>query len=136
MLKTKLCGFAIAFMVGFLGFSPIAAAAAETNSESVTLSEKKNDQKDQKDKRAAFEEKMKQAREKWNTLTAKQKNEVYTLLENEMMIEKQVLDKLVEFGVMDKNDANNLVNRMTQNYNKAKESGEFPFFKQKTAHKH
>ncbi len=128
MDKRKLCGFAIAGMIGFLSISPITTFAAETNTESVTQSEMNKDQKDEK---AAFKEKMKKASDKWKTLTSKQKEEVYALIENEMEVENKLMDKLVEFDVLEKEDAELIKTHMLDGFNKMKESGEFPFIRQK-----
>jgi len=123
MDKVKLFGFAIVCMIGFVGISPTTTYAAETNTESVKLSETN---KSQKDTKAAFEEKMKKANEKWKTLTAKQKEEIYDLLETNLQEQEKLMDKLVEFGVMQKEDVVIFKSRMLDKFNKLKESGEFP----------
>lgn len=128
MYKAKLCSFAIAGMIGFASMAPITTFAAETNTESVTLSETSGDQKEL---RAAFEKKMQKANEKWKSLTAEQKNEIYSMLENEMQIEMKLMDKLVEFGVMEQQDATILRTYMMDKFNKLKQSGEFPLYRQK-----
>lgn len=128
MYKAKLSGFAIACMMGLIGISPNATLAAETNTESVTLSEKS---KNHNEKKAAFEEKMKKANENWKALTPKQKEEVYSLLENEMLDETKLMDKLVEFGVIAKEDVEIMKAHMLERFNKIKESGEFPLLRRK-----
>lgn len=128
MYRAKLYGFAIVGMLGFIGISPITAFAAETNTESVTQSELNQNKKENK---AAFDEKIKKASEKWKTLTAKQKEEVYALMENELQTQYNLMDKLVEFGVMEKEDVVILKVRIQENFNKVKKSGEFPLFRQK-----
>lgn len=128
MFKTKICGLAIALMIGCVGINPVNVSAADTNSGSVTLSEK---DKDQKDQRAAFEEAIRKADEKWNTLTEKQKTEVYALMENEMNAEIKLIDKLVEFGVFSKEDAASIKTRMQQKLNELKTNGEFPLSRPK-----
>ncbi len=127
MNKGKLCSFAIAGMIGFLSISPVTTFAAETNTESVTQSESSIIQQDKK----AFKEKLKKAAEKWDTLTAKQKEEVYSLLENKMEAENKLMDKLAELEVFDKEDTETVKTRMQENFKKLKESGEFPFLKQR-----
>lgn len=127
MKKGRLCSLAIASMLSIISMQPITTFAAETNSKSETLSEMNRNQ----EKKAAFEKKMQKAREQWNKLTKEQKDEVYSILENEMTIENQLMDKLVEFGVMDKDDVALLKARMSESFKKMKESGEFPFSKQK-----
>jgi DNA-binding protein Fis len=128
MNKAKLSCFAIACMSGLLMISPLNTFAAETNSESVTLSENKNSQQE---KKAAFEEKMKKASDKWKTLSTKQKDEIYSLIESEMQTETKLMDKLVEFGILEKVDAVTFKAYMLDKYNKMKESGEFPLYQKK-----
>ncbi|MHB8129466.1 MAG: hypothetical protein ACYDEX_10745 [Mobilitalea sp.] len=123
MYKAKLCGFAIACMVGFVGINPISAYAADTNTESATLSETN---KSEKDNKAAFEEKMKVASEKWQALSAKQKNEVYTLLEKDLQAEIKLLDKLVKLCVLEKADVEIIKAHMLNRFKEVKESGELP----------
>lgn len=129
MYKTKLCGFAIACMAGLLYMSPINTYAAETNTESVKLSEENNNQRD---RRTAFDEKLKKSQEKWNALTPKQKEEVYSLYENRIQSENKLLDKLVQFGVIEKEDAALIKAHRLEYFNKAKKSGEFPMLKPRT----
>ena len=132
MLKSKLCGFAIASMIGCVSISPMTVLAAETNSESVTLSE---NNKNQKDNKSAFEEIMKDANEKWNSLTNKQKAEVYSLLENEMKAEIKLMDKLVDLGVMKKEDVANFKTHMQERLDELKKTGEFPLSRPKRTKK-
>ncbi|MDF2588313.1 MAG: hypothetical protein K0S41_2154 [Anaerocolumna sp.] len=127
MKKGKLCSLAIASMISIVSMHPITTFAADTNSKSETLSEMNRNQ----EKKAAFEKKMQKAREQWNKLTKEQKEEIYSIIENEMNVESQLMDKLVEFGVMDKDDVALLKARMSEAFNKMKESGEFPFSRQK-----
>jgi DNA-binding protein Fis len=134
MFKAKLRGFAIACMIGCVSLSPVYAFAAETNTESVTLSEKDKSQ-NQNDRKAAFDETMKKAMEKWNALTDQQKAEVYSLIENEMKAEIKLMDKLVEFEIINKEDATAFKARLMDRFNKIKESGQFPLSRQKGSKK-
>lgn len=126
MNKVKLCGFTIACIIGLFFISPITTFAAETNTETANLSDQNNNQKKN---RAAFEEKMRKANEKWKTLTAQQKNEVYSLMEDDMKEKTILMDKLVEFGVMEKADVVMIKARMQEKFNTVKKSGEFPLFR-------
>jgi len=128
MLKAKLGSFAIACMLGCTSLSPVYAFAAETNTESITLSE---NTQTQSDKKAAFDEMMKKATEKWNSLSAKQKTEVYSLIENEMKSEIKLMDKFVELGIIKKEDATAFKARLMERFSKLKESGEFPLARPK-----
>lgn len=128
MYKAKLCGFAIACVIGLAGLAPITAFAAEVDTESVTLSEKNNDKKD---KKTAYSDAIREAKEKWNTLTIQQKNEIYKLLEDEMKAQIALMDKLVEFGIMKKDDADKFKIHMARKLEEVKASGEFPLIRQR-----
>lgn len=123
MFRAKLGSFAIACMLGCASLNPVYAFAAETTAESVTMSE---NAQNQKDKKAAFDEAMKKATDKWNSLSAKQKSEVYALIENEMKSEIKLMDKFVEFEIIDKNDAAAFKARLMERFSKMKKGGEFP----------
>lgn len=131
MNKAKLSSFAIAGAIGLASLSPITTVAAETKMESTTQTEIKTDCKDCKDKKAEFDKKMKAAREKWNSLSQKQKDEVYALLENNMNQNNKVLDKLVELKVLEQTDVENIKANQATRYQKMKESGEFPLLRGK-----
>lgn len=128
MFKTRLFGVVAALAVMISGVTPVTASAAETDTGTMTLSEK---DKDHKGSRALFEEKVNKAIRKWNTLSADQKNEVYTLLEEESKAQDKVLDKLAELGVMDKKDTERMKSRRADYMKKLKESGDFPLFRQR-----
>jgi hypothetical protein len=128
MLKAKLGSMAIACMLGCVSLSPVYAFAAETNTESITLSE--NNQS-QQEKRAAFDDAMKKATEKWNSLSESQKAEVYSLIENEMKAEIKLMDKFAELGMIGKDDATALKARMMDRFSKMKSSGDFPLARPK-----
>lgn len=132
MLKAKLCSFAIAGLIGCASFLPMSAYATETNNESVTLSEKNDNHKERK---AAFEESIKKANQKWNSLTAQQKAEVYALIEDEMKSEMRLLDKLAEFEIISKEDAAAVKGHLMSRFGEIKKSGEFPFMRQRGANK-
>jgi len=72
--------------------------------ESTTQTEIKTDCRDCKEKKAEFDKKMKVSREKWSSLSQTQKDEVYSLLENNMRENNKVLDKLVELKVLEQSD--------------------------------
>jgi len=123
MYKAKLCVFAIACMMGFVGMNPISVYAADTNTESATLSEAN---KSENDNKTAFEEKMKVASEKWQALTAKQKDEVYDLLEKDLQAEIKVMDKLAKLDILEKADVEIIKAHMLNRFKEVKASGELP----------
>jgi len=128
MLKAKLCSIAIAGIIGLSGISPLHIYAADAGNESVTLSESNTNHRN---KKVAFEKKLKEASEKWMALNDEQKAEVYALLEEELQVKNRLVDKLVELEIMDSKDGENFKARMSDSYNKVKESGEFPIIRPK-----
>lgn len=128
MNKIKLCGLALAGLIYLAGSGSITVNAAETNTESATLSEVK---KDKNSKDAAFDQKIKKAESVWQSLTKEQKEEIYTLLEAEMNDEARLLDKMVELNVLDKTDADRFKAFKVQKLKNLRESGEFPLMKKK-----
>ncbi|WP_029502278.1 hypothetical protein [Lachnoclostridium phytofermentans] len=131
MNKAKLSSFAIAGVIGLASFNPITTLAAETKTESTTQTEINTDGSETKDKKAEFDKKMKAARERWNSLSQTQKDEVYTLLENEINEHNKLLDRLVELKLLDRSDVDNYKANHATKYQKIKESGEYPLFKGK-----
>ncbi len=128
MNKMKLYGLALAGFIGLTGLGTITVNAADTNTESATLSEVKHD-KDSKD--AAFDEKIQKAENAWQSLTKEQKEDIYALLEVEMEDEAKLLDKMVEYKVLDKSDSDRFKAFKTQKLKKLRENGEFPLMKRK-----
>lgn len=128
MNRIKLCGLALAGFIYLAGFGSITVNAAETNTESATLSEGK---KDRNSKDAAFDQKIQKAESAWQTLTKAQKEEIYALLETEMNDEAKLLDKMVELKVLDKSDADRFKAFKVEKLKKLRESGELPLMKKK-----
>lgn len=128
MFKAKLGAFAIACMIGTVCFSPVNALAAETNTESVTLSDKKEDQDNNK---AAFRERMRKANDNWNSLSNKQKKEIYALLQKEVKANMKLMDKLSEYGVFEEEDVTSYKTRLLEKLNKVIQNGEFPLLMKK-----
>ncbi len=131
MFKTRLFGFAIVCAMAIAGVSPATAFAAATDTDTQTVTQSDKDQEHKGGKRALFEERVNKAIQKWDTLTADQKNEVYALLEEEMKAQNKVMDKLVQLGVMDKAEAAKLQSKRAEHFEKLKKSGEFPLMRHK-----
>lgn len=132
MFKAKLGAVAIACMIGSVYINPVNALAAEVNTESVTLSDK-NDNQD--NNRSAFRERMKKASENWNSLSSKQKKEIYTLLQKEVKANMKLMDKLAEYGVFEEEDVNTYKTRLLEKFNNVIQNGEFPLLMQKKSSK-
>lgn len=128
MNKIKLCGLALAGLLYMAGFGTITANAAETNTGSATLSEVN---KDKNSKDAAFDQRVKKAEGAWQSLTKQQKEDIYALLEAEMNDEAKLLDKMVEYKVLDKTDADRFKAFKVQKLKNLRESGEFPLMKKR-----
>lgn len=130
MYKAKLLCFAVVCMLGLGSINPISVLAADIHRESVSVSESNNGRKDN---RTSFDEVMKNANDKWNTLDNSQKEQVYELVEKELKVEMQLLDKLVDLGVMEKNNVALIKNNMQVRLNDLRSSGQFPFVRQRSS---
>lgn len=128
MKKSKLCGLAIAAFIGGMAFNPATVTASDISLEPVSVSEPSREQKELK---AAFNKKMEKANETWKSLTNEQRNEIYVLLESEVEIEIQVLNKLVEFNILEEQDAKILETYMRERFNELKKKEDFPLFRSK-----
>ena len=127
MYKAKLLFFAVLCMLGLGSINPDSALAADTQNSTVGVCNKSG-----KDQRTSFDEIMKEANDKWNTLDSKQKEEIYALVEQELKIEMQLLDKLVDLGVMRKNDVALIKHNMQMRLDRLRASGDFPFVRQRS----
>lgn len=126
MDRSKLFGIAIASIISCFSMSPLPVAAADYNTVTVTLSESNRE-----NSQTSFDKIMNDANEKWNSLNNKQKSEVYSLIEKEMKAEAKLLDKLVDLGIMNKDDASMLKARMQERFEILKKNGEFPLSRPK-----
>lgn len=126
MKKSKLCSFVIATAIGSIAFAPTMVSANDNTGASAIVSEVSNNSKDTK---ASFDQKIKKADEAWKALTDEQRNEIYAMLEDEVNIELNVLNKLVEYGILEKLDAEILSKHLLERFESIKNSDEFPLFK-------
>lgn len=118
---------AVGSLVGLLGVGPIQSfeSRANINSNYSVI------QYGQETEQEYYRERTQKAKENWNKLTKAQKEEVYKLVNNRLKENNKILDKLVEFGVMDKADAESIKNKRIEKFNSMKEAGEFPLSRQK-----
>lgn len=129
MYKAKLLCFAVICMLGLGSINPGSVLAADTQKKAGSGQEISNNRKDN---RTSFDEIMKNANAKWNSLSNEQKNEIYDLVEKELRVEMQLLDKMVELGVMEKNDVALIKNNMQMRLDNLRTSGQFPFVRQRS----
>ena len=115
----------IATAIGSIAFAPTKVLANDNTGVSVIVSEVNN----KKDTQASFDEKIKKANDAWKALTDKQRNEIYTMLEEEVNIELNVLNKLVEYGILEKLDADILSKHLLERFETIKKSEDFPLFR-------
>ena len=63
---------------------------------------------------------------KWNALTDAQKNEIYDLKEKASAIDSQIIDKYLEYGIVDQTTADNMKAMMTERNAQMRTDGQFP----------
>ena len=125
MKRSLLFSIAIGSMMGLLSLGPVQTIAANDNTSFSVVAMKK-------DKEEEYKEKIEKAKENWNALSREQKDEVYKLVNNRIKEDNKILDKLVEFGVMEKADAEFLKNSRLERFGKMKEKGDFPLYRHKS----
>lgn len=129
MYKAKLLCFAVICMLGLGSINPSSVMAADTQQKAGSGQEIT---KSKKDNRASFDEIMKNANDKWNRLSNEQKEEIYALVEKELRVEMELLDKMVDLGVMENNDVALIKNNMQMRLDNLRTSGQFPFVRQRS----
>lgn len=82
-----------------------------------------------------FEAKYKEAQEKFDALSDKQKKEIYDLYDKVNVAKVKLLDKYVEFGLLSKEDAEAMQKHMAKWAEKAREEQQFIGVKGPRAHK-
>ena len=63
---------------------------------------------------------------KWNALTAAQKNEIYDLKEKASAIDSKIIDKYLEYGIVDQPTADNMKTMMNERNAQMRTDGQFP----------
>lgn len=66
-------------------------------------------------------------RDKWSSLTDAQKQQVYTLMEQEMAAREKLLNQYASLGLIDQDKADAIKHHMQEHLTRLKESGECPF---------
>lgn len=67
--------------------------------------------------------------EKWSALTDAQKEEIYALKEKASRINSQIIDKYLEWGLMDQNTADEMKAGLTESITRMRENGKMPFMR-------
>ena len=119
-MRYRLCLVALTIALGLAIAGPATVHATNTTTEESDkrgLGRGKEDQKYQA------------ALDKWNKLTDAQKQEVYTILKNKQKADLEVLNKLVQLGVLDKEDALAMQLGLQKIYNEMMNKGQFPIMR-------
>ena len=65
-------------------------------------------------KRKEWHTKIQNSQNKWSTLTDAQKNEIYALIDKQIDIKLQTIDKYLGYGVIDKDTADKIKTKLTE----------------------
>lgn len=109
----------------------MAALMLTVSSTSVVLaSDTTQTEKDKKgpteEEKQQWKERMNQAISKWESLSEEQKQEVYQLYDSQREMMNQIMDKYVELGIMNKEDAAKFKQHMEEQAKSMKENGKLP----------
>ncbi len=80
-------------------------------------------------KRKEWIAKIQDSQNKWSTLTNAQKNEIYALMDQQIDIKIQTIDKYLEDGVIDKDSADKIKAKLSEHKAKMRESGKMPMIR-------
>lgn len=117
MMKYKLCLVALTLAFTLAVAQPTAVLAVDTKTEEVCGSTTGDNS------RADTYQAM---MDKWNKLTDKQKQEVYTILMEKQKSDMALLDKLGQLGVIDQAETKAMKAGLNKLYNQMMEKGQFP----------
>lgn len=139
MKKTLVTGMAVLTLMGSVNVSalalnktPISFGDVETSSSSVSDSiiehpeltpEQKMDREARMKERDA---KIQESQRKWSALTDAQKNEIYDLMDKQIDIKCQMLDKYAANGIIDKDAAEKMKARLVERKTSMRSSGKMP----------
>lgn len=121
-MKQKLCLVALTLVLGLAIVKPTAVFATNTKTEEAETKKPQN-------KEGA--ERYQESLDKWNKLTDTQKKEVYSIMAIKRKADIDLLDKLVELGVIDASDAKAMKSGLEKMYKQMTEKGEFPIMQPK-----
>ena len=117
-----LCVLALALAFGFTAYAAGTEAERDFASPRCAVTE---------EMRANFEAKraeMQEARDKWDALSDAQKEEIYALKDAICDIECRIVDKYLEWGILDKAAANEYKKIFTGYKSEMRMNGRMPFF--------
>ena len=66
------------------------------------------------------------AQQNWEDLPQEKKDTLLTILEDKLAAERQLIEKYVEYGILPKEKAEKILERLTERFENAKTEGIFP----------
>lgn len=135
MKKILVSSFVFLTLLGSISIPAFAANSNTTkgNQETTTSISENNCRKQKRDltpeEKAEMKAKYEAAQKKWASLTDEQKNEIYKLMDNKIDIKIQMIDKYLEYGIIDKDTANNMKSKLNNYKTQMRESGKMPMLR-------
>ncbi len=137
MKKSFTAGFLVLLLVGTMNMPSFSAESIKFNRTETTASIREvhckspltPEQKAEIEvKRKAWIAKMQESQKKWSALTDAQKNEIYDLVDKQIDIKIQTIDRMATNGVIDKDTADKMKSGLTERKVNMRKSGAMPLF--------
>lgn len=81
------------------------------------------------EQKAEMKAKYEESQKKWAALSDDQKNEIYKLTDKKIDIKIQIIDKYLEYGIIDKDSADSMKAKLNNYKTQMRESGKMPMFR-------
>lgn len=138
-LSNVLTATCVAALIGVMGFTSFAeSATASDTADATAASENSSTQIEEKaapelteEQKAEMETRkvqMDASQKAWEALTDAQKEEIYALEDEKSAIDSKIIDKYLEFGVVDAQTAEEFKTRTSEEKTKMRENGRMPMF--------
>lgn len=137
-MKIKhLCAILIIMMSSFISITSFALNPPDELTVSVTESAEAWKTKSEKNKlsekdKAELKAKHEELKAKWDSLNKDQKEEIYRLHEKSMDIKSELIDKYLEYGMIDKEAASGMKEKMNEHKANMRNNGELPGYRVKS----
>ncbi len=137
--KKFLTGVCAITIITTMGITTFGATTTETTSttisENVVRKEKPALTEEQKAEMELKKAKLDEIQNKWANLTDAQKEEIYALKDKASDIEMQIIDKYVQWGIIDSETANEIKTKFAERKIQMRENGGMPMLGGKGGHR-
>ena len=124
----------LSLMMSLLAFasSEILPASDDSTAEVFMFRKDKSEKQESADQKAEMKERHQAMKAKWDALNKEQKEEIYIIQDQLFNAKIQIIDKYLEFEMIDNESAAKMKTKIEQHKSSMREKGELPNFKFRT----